>query len=502
MKLSNNIVFKIAFVFVLFFISCEDFITKTDPTQLTTDKFFQTETQIEQAVNGAFAQFRGIINDQWQFNEFTTDNATLHFNPENRGSGPTLESLETWTYIPTTDNIESLYNSHYEALININTTLDRMEGANIDETVARQLESNLKFLRAYYYFNLVRYFGEVIIVTEPVESPEEAFEFSRQPIDDVYALVESDLEDAVDGAVELGEEEVGRVTKGAALSLLGKVYLTRKRYSDAINTLEQVTLMNYSILPSYADVFDPNNKNHAESILDAQYQGGNDLGLHSSFIYTFAPRLSEGAVIDFPGQNGGGWNIPTNSIISSYEEGDLRKAVSLKEGYTNLDGDWVPVPFINKYNWPHEIRGRTDDNWPILRYADVLLMLAEATNEVSGPTGEAYGYVNEIRSRAGLDPLMGLNKQSFREAVLHERRVELAFENHRWFDLKRTMTDEELADFLNAHGQTQITNPQTPRDGIGFGPSDYVFQPYQAIFPIPQSETLINSNLTQNPGYL
>src|SRR5690606_4194860 len=126
----------------------------------------------------------------------------------------------------------------------------------------------------------------------------------------------------------------------------------------------------------------------------------NTFGVNSSFIYTFAPRASQGAVIKFPGQDGGGWNIPSNEIIDLYEAGDARKEVSLEEGYINNSGEWVPVPFINKYNHPHSIRGVTNDNWPIIRYADVLLMLAEAINESSGPTPEAYEYLNSIRARA------------------------------------------------------------------------------------------------------
>ncbi|MDZ7690840.1 MAG: RagB/SusD family nutrient uptake outer membrane protein [Balneolaceae bacterium] len=224
--------------------------------------------------------------------------------------------------------------------------------------------------------------------------------------------------------------------------------------------------MGYSLLTSYEDVFDPANKNHEESIFAVQFQGGNDLGEHSSFIYTFAPRESEGAVIDFSGQNGGGWNTPSLDIIDSYEDGDLRKDVSLNEGYTNNEGDWVPVPYITKYHHPHSIRGRTDDNWPVLRYADVLLMLAEAINEDQGPTSEAHGYLNQVRERAGLDPLNGLDQDTFRDTVLHERRIELAFENHRWFDLKRTKTPQELAAFLNAYGDQERENPTTSRGGI------------------------------------
>ncbi|PGH39717.1 MAG: RagB/SusD family nutrient uptake outer membrane protein, partial [Candidatus Nephrothrix sp. EaCA] len=160
------------------------------------------------------------------------------------------------------------------------------------------------------------------------------------------------------------------------------------------------------------------------------------MGEWSSFIYTFAPRYSEGAVTGFPASRPRGWNIPTKSIINEFEPNDKRKAVALKEGYTNAKGDFVAVPFVNKYNHPHTIQGRTDDNWPVLRFADVLLMLAEAINEQDGPAN-AYAYLNQVRRRAGLNDLSELSKDGFRQAIRHERRVELAFENDRWFDLKR-----------------------------------------------------------------
>jgi tetratricopeptide (TPR) repeat protein len=480
----------------------EDFLNKTDPTVLVADNFYQTETQIIQAVNGVYGQLQPIISNQWQYNEFITDNTTLHFNEADRGQGPSLEAIEFWQINASTGNINGLYNSIYGALANVNTTLAKLPEANASDEIKTRSEGELKFIRAYYYFLLVQYFGEVVIITEPLHTPDEAFAFERQPVESVYQLIISDLDFAVSSLSPTYEElNKGRVTKGAALSLLGKVYLTRKEYDKAVSTLNQVLPLGYSLLPNYADVFDPQNKNHVESVFDVQFQGDNQLGENSNFIYTFAPRESNGAVINFPGQNGGGWNIPTLEIIASYEEGDERKAASLKEGYTSLEGEWVPIPFINKYNHPHAIRGVTNDNWPVIRYADVLLMLAEAINEISGPTAEAYGHLNAIRERAGLSPLSGLNQDTFREAVLEERRLELAFENHRWFDLKRTKTPGELATFLNAYGEYEKTHLTTPRFGIPFSGADFKFEPHEALFPIPADQLRINPALTQNDGY-
>ena len=137
--------------------SCgEDFLNKTDPTVLVADNFYQTEVQIEQAVNGVYGQLQPIISNQWQYTEFITDNTTLHFNEADRGQGPSLEALEFWQINPSTGNISGLYNSHYGALANINTTLSKLPDSNAGDEIKRRSEGELKFIRAYHYFLLVQ----------------------------------------------------------------------------------------------------------------------------------------------------------------------------------------------------------------------------------------------------------------------------------------------------------------------------------------------------------
>jgi len=501
--MKNTKIYSILAGIMFMMSSCSDeFLNKADPTVLVADGFYSNEKEVEQAVAGVYGMLRNHFNSEWQYNEFISDNTTLHFNVGNRGQGPSLEAIEFWQYNAATGNVANLYNTIYTILVNVNTTLKRLPAANASDGVKQRAEGEMKMIRAYLYFQLVQHFGDVIIVTEPASTPSEAFALERQPVETVYAQIISDLDQAIAALpATYPANQTGRVTKGAALSLLGKVRLTRKEYPLAISTLNQVVGLNYQLLDNYKDIFIPANKNHRESIWDIQYQGDNLFGVHSSFIYTFAPRESGGAVINFPGQEGGGWNTPSLDLIQAYEQGDLRKSVSLKEGYFNLQGVLVSVPFINKYNHPHTIRNVTNDNWPVIRYADVLLMLAEAINEVSGPTGDAYSYLNAIRVRAGLNPLTGLSKDAFRTAVLHERRIELAFENHRWLDLKRTKTVPELVSFLNAYGLKERANPTTSRGGIPFSNADFIFEPHEVLFPMPEVQTRINSSLRQNPGY-
>lgn len=501
MKFSVKI---IVVALILGSVSCsEEFLDKQNPTQLGEETFYNNETQINQAVVGIYGQIQGIVANQWLFQEFITDNTTVHFNEGNRGNAPNIESIEYWQYNSNTGRIYDIYSDIYNALGNINTVLFKLSEADVDPARKAVFEGEVKFFRAYYYWLLSQYFGDAIIITEPVTNPSDAFEFTRSPISEVYALIESDLNTAVSNLPEVTDiSEAGRVTNGAALTLLGKVLLTQNDFTGARAVLEEVVDSgNYSLLPNYADIFDPNNKNHQESIFEIQFQGNNDLGESSGFLYDFYPLFSQGAVTGFPGIDGGGWNIPTQNIIAAYEDGDLRKEVSLSEGYTNNDGDFVPIPFIEKFRNPHSIERRPNDNWPVYRYADVLLLLAEAINEISGPDGEAYGYVNQVRERAGLEPVGALSQEEFRAALRNERRIELAFENHRWFDLKRTLSTSELVAFMNAHGDEEMAGPTTPRGSIGFSAGDYQFDSFEVLFPIPERELLVNPSLQQNEGY-
>nr|WP_319509563.1 RagB/SusD family nutrient uptake outer membrane protein [uncultured Draconibacterium sp.] len=497
----KNILKVISIALGLTFVSCGDeFLEKYDPTQLAEGTFFQTEKQFEQAVNGVYDGLQEIIALQFWLTEYISDNTTLHFDPIMRGHAPNYEAIEYWQYVSNTGVITQWYNELYAGLSNINITLDKLKSADIDETAKANFEGQLRFMRAYYYFQLVQCYGDVIIVTEPIASPTEAYTYSRSTVSEVYTFIESDLSSAA-AALPATQALAGQATKGAALALLGKVYLTQKKYGDAVTTLNQVKSLGYDILDNYADLWDGAHENSIESIFEVQFQADTDVGEWSGFTYSFYPRDSYGAVIPFPNTSGGGWNVPTLDIMGAYEDGDLRKDASLKEGYTSNEGEWVPVPYVTKYLQPHTILGRPGANWPVLRYADVLLMLAEAINEESGPTTEIYGYVNSLRARAGLSPLSGLDKESFRTAVFKERRIELAFENHRWYDLKRTMSPTELAVFMNAHGEVERANPTTDRGGVPFTPGDYKFEAFEALFPIPEAERLINKNLTQNDGY-
>lgn len=499
---------KIVVISIIIFslTACSDFLDLNDPIRLVSGNFYQNKNQVEQAVNGVYSQLQSFVANQWIFNELVSDNTTVQINPQDRGQADRVESIDFWTFEATNYNLTQMYDIVYSAIHNLNYSLNEIttNGSFLEESDKNQFVGELKFLRGYFYFNLVQYFGKVVLLTEPLLSPDEAYNATRSDVDVVYNQIIADLTDAsqlLPSKSEYADESLGRATKGAALSLLGKVYLTVKDYPNAESTLRQVLNLGYSLLPDYTEVFNPLNKNHSESVFEVQYQGGNTLGEHSSFMYYFAPFNSEGLITGFTSPRSLGWNMPTRNLMNEFEPGDLRKDVSFLEGFTNSAGEWVAVPFINKFNHMGTVSGQTNDNWPVIRYADVLLMLAEAINEQSGPS-DAYNFLNQVRERAELDPLEGLTKEAFRTAVLKERRVELAFENHRWFDLKRTKTESELITYLNQYGADELANPSIDRSGVSYRQNDYIFEAHEIVFPIPDRQVMLsNGNIIQNTGY-
>jgi hypothetical protein len=267
-------------------------------------------------------------------------------------------------------------------------------------------------------------------------------------------------------------------------------------------------------LPVYSSIFETSNKNNAESIFEIQFMMG-DQGQQSMFSYWFIPKSNNVELITGVVSNTlnyGGFNVPTDDMMRAYENGDTRKnaSIGIAEGVIGSDGSFViqavkesagyvtpagkiSKPFIKKYLHAHSRERNTDDNWPVYRYSNVLLMLSEALNE-TGASGEALTYLNMVRKRAGADlPLVNTtNKTQLANAIQKERRVELAFENHRWHDLVRTGKAIEV---INAHGVEMKAK-------YGYLASNsYNLNQDRLIFPIPYLELQLNKLLTQNKGY-
>ncbi len=485
--------------FMLMGLSACNKLLEVEPATFTSgSNYYETEQQVETAVNGAYSvlQTLNTSGNFWIFTEVRADNTTYQYNPNNRCC-ITREQVDEFLNTATDRYTENVWSVLYNGVQQTNAILNRIEGSAITDVAKKnQFIGEAKFLRGLLYFNLVRLFGEIPLRIEEVKGPTDAFSDQKASVEQVYEQIIQDAKDAAANLpVNYSSADVGRATQGAALTLLGDVYLTRKDYPNAISTLQQVTQLGYELVQDYADIFNPNNKNNSESIFEVQFNSGVQ-GENSNFFFDFGPFPGALDLTGFQGQLGG-LNIPTPSIINSYEPGDKRKAASIGY-YVNPDNSTTfesfiggSIPYIKKfYHPPFENNGWTNDNWPVYRYADVLLMLAEALNE-EGSTDEAYAYINPVRIRAGLEMLSGLSIDEFREAVYHEERVELAFEDHRWFDLLRTGLAIEV---MTAHGLEE--RARLPRVGA----ESFNVQEYMLVFPIPASEVRLNG-FAQNPNY-
>ncbi|MEZ4900990.1 MAG: RagB/SusD family nutrient uptake outer membrane protein [Spirosomataceae bacterium] len=465
----------------LSFTSCKDeFLNLAPVSSASTATFFKTSSDMINAVNAAYGalQSSGQYGSYYVVAEIPSDDTT----PVLSGSVTDQDEFDKFYLRTTNPFLATRWADGYRGIYRTNTILDRIDAVQMDETLKKRLIGETKFLRALMYFNLVRVFGDVPLILKETTDPAEGYNYSRSPVVDVYTQIIKDLSEAESGLPDkYTAGDIGRVTRGAVKSLLAKVYLTRKQYNEAATKLKEVIDGGvYDLLPNYADVFKAANKNHKESIFDIQYKKGS-IGEGNGLPNTYAPENSGNSVVQF---GGGGNNRPTPDFVSAYENGDLRMAVSMATGYTNAQGVRVEYNHIRKYSDAPNVSGDSEDNFPVLRYADVLLMYAEALNETNKPA-EALPFLNRVRKRAGLADKSSLSQSEMRLALEQERRMELAFEGHRWFDLVRT---GRAIPVLTAKAAAIGIKANLTENNL--------------IFAIPQSQIDINpSKIKQNTGY-
>ena len=504
MKNQSKYIFSALFIFAATFTACKkDFLNQVPESSLTNTNYWKTESDLKQGVNGAYSSLRGMGTFSfWLFGEMRSDNTTFQYNAPQRGQ-ENREQVDEFVANSANTLIQDFWRDSYTSIFRCNDVLDHVATIPMSDAGKAQAIGEVKFLRAFHYFNLVRQFGGVPLRLEATKAPADAPSKGRASVEEIYNQIIADLNDAATNlpdASSYAAADKGRATNGAANALLGEVYMTQKKFSEALIALKKVT--GYSLMPTYASIFLTTNKNNSESVFEIQYYSTAGTNLSSNFMYQFAPFNSGTAVTQDPGTNlsfSSGWNTPTTDLISSYETGDLRKDVSLAEGFTETAG-FVAVPYIRKYNHGFVQPGQTNVNFPVIRYADVMLMLAECLNEQGfAANGEAFNLLNAIRLRANLPaktagnviPALDVNSQAaFREAIYQERKVELAFENHRWFDLVRTGKAVEV---MNAHGQREIAKAPAQ-----YPTGAYMLTPNKILLPIPEREVILD-NLTQNP---
>ncbi len=505
--------------------SCsKNFVTLNPEGQVNEGNFFKTTSDFQEALVGCYTPLRAAANMAFYMEEMRADNTFFDFNVKDRG-GVGIEQLAE--YLDGSDNttIVTLWTADYQGIQNTDVLLDNIKTppAGMPDSLKNEIIGEAEALRAHYYFELVRCFGSVPLYLHAVTTAQQAF-VNRSPVDSVYDQIIADLGDALTKLSPPSTfPQPGNVTKGMAATELGLVYLTLQQYDKATPMLQSVTAMGYSLLPNYADVFKTANKNSTESIFEVQYKSGTD-GQASQFIYDFIPVTpSTGAILgsgsDY-NNTAGSWNVPTQDIVNAYYPGDTRldASIAVTKGHLDSQTDFIPDSvtsilnnldtaglgmgyttsiihrFIKKqYNPPYTtpLEYNTDDDWPVYRYSDLLLMLAESLNE-QGQSAAALPYLNQVRLRAGVPPATVSSQSMLRDTIAHERRVELAFENHRWFDLVRT---GQAISVMTAYGILQ-------RQALPFLLSNtYNITPNKLIYAIPFREIQTNPGLSQNPGY-
>ena len=486
MKLKYNL---IAIALLGFsFSSCSDFLEQNPQTDLSENDFYKTADDILSAVNGAYSSLQeGDIYGNWYvFGEIPSDNTRNQLS----GSVTTQNEFDQF-YIDTQNSmIASFWKAAYKVINRTNTVLGRIDGIEINAELANRYKLECKFIRALMYFNLVRVYGDVPLVLKEI-SISESYDILREPKENVYNQIIDDLKEAQGLPVSYSTAEDGRATQGAAKALLADVYMTLHKYAEAETILaEIINSGRYSLLENtpgilnidgYKNVFSPVNHNSKEGIFEIQFLKGG-YGEGSNYANNFAPENSGTNVVAVGGT--GGNNIPEMDIYNAYEEGDLRRDFSMSLGYydNRKNNEWVESRYVCKFmDVPYQ-NNDASNNYPVIRYADVILMYAEALNQ-NGKTAEACKYLNMTRRRgfgyqttetSPVD-LQTTDKAQFALMVEQERRVELAFENHRWFDLIRTGRAVEV---MKSKG--------------------FSLNETNLICPIPQKQIDVNPKLTQN----
>lgn len=423
---------KIIYILILcsgILLGCgEEFLDRTPISNPNEGDFYQSQKDIETALWAAYNSLYTLYGPESLpsfFGELMSDNA---FSDNAAGRVQDYEGFDNHAMSDDNELVLGYWNSYYQALYTINNIITSSEKLEFDNRDV--LIGEAKFLRALYYFDMVRAWGDIPLVITPI-SIGEAYAQGRTPATDVYTQIVEDLTFCVSKLpAKASQRFVGAATSDAANTLLGKVYLTMGNKAKASETLLKV-YGKFSLV-SYAALWDKTKKNGAESIFEIQYKGGKS-NPYSKYWAMFSP-LDNRIVTAW----GAGMNQVTPDLWDAYETGDPRRDLSIQDGYQTAAGVTVEIKFPIKWKDATAevdgLREAADNNFIILRYADVLLMLTEATGDVK--------YMNEVRNRVGL-PLYGSagypSKYNTVElACEHERQVELALEFHRWFDLKRT----------------------------------------------------------------
>lgn len=516
--MKNNYLFNIIWVVpvLVFFCSCEDFLDRKPLNNLDEKQFWQNEQQAIQGVTAIYA----VLQNSGVYGDYVLNDMYTPIADETEGGQINL-GLHTADY----GKFSTKWTSLYLGINRANIALKRIPSILMNESLKKRLLAEAKFLRALFYFNLIDFYGDVPLYVDEIEVT--TANKLRTPVKEIQEQIISDLKEAIpDLEIVYSVSDIGRVTQGAAKALLGKVYLYAQEYDLAAEVLDELisnkAKYGYDLLANYADVFNYHNENNKEVIFDVQFVG---------------PKLGEGSLLDYylgnlscNGTGGNNTSCPTVELLDSYccVDGlpiteselydpnnryenrdkrldmtimrpgsyfkDLEYAYPLRPGYY-VKGRTRTGLMWRKYVVEDEGSAHQDDpqNFIVIRYADVLLMYAEAANEIlSNPDESIYSAINSVRERAGIKALEigSCTKDRMRELIRQERKVEFACEGLYYSDIRRwKIAETELngVSFKDLLGNVYVTR-------VFDGSKHY-------LWPIPQQELDMNKNLTQNPGY-
>ncbi|MFV8379575.1 RagB/SusD family nutrient uptake outer membrane protein [Flavobacterium sp. LB3R33] len=470
-----------------FFSGCSNDYLDVDQTESISTKdieLFNNDAGAATFVTAIYSKFLdwNMTSFSWiGLSSIASDDADKGSSPGDTGSDKDL--MDALTYNASTPSTSEIFAANYEGINRCNQALSiipQLDKAN--PALRARLLGEAKFLRAFMYFTLVKTYGGVPIIDHlpnPSSEEDRIMQLTRKSSAEVYAYIESDLNDAIavlPNKSEYAASEKGRASKGAAYALLAKINLYQKNWQKVVDNCNLVT--GYAIVSDYASMYKLAGENDAESIFEIQGTGSVPAKGISGYSNTQGAR----------GAGGWGWgfNTPSQSLVNAYETGDVRKnATIIFAGTTLYDGRVVPLTVENpRYNYKAYSSAftdgwETDVNIKYLRYAEVLLMKAEALNELN-QTPAAILLLNQIRTRAGLGNTTAVSQGDVKTAIWKERRVEMAFEHDRFFDLVRT--GQAVAAFA-IHGKTFVAGKHE-------------------LFPLPQAFITQAGGLsTQNPGY-
>lgn len=476
-----------------FLSSCTN-LEVTPTSLITKENFYKTQADAIASVTAVYASLSIDQNDQSLFGRnlyFLTDMGSDYAAAGASATNPQVRAISSLTHDATTDRVQVAWRQIYDGINRANLAIDNIPNVQGDAVIKTRLINEAKFIRALLYFQAVRLWGGVpIVLHQPNSIDIGALKTSRATVDQVYAQIILDLTDAQNLPATYTGSDVGRATSGAAKSILTKVYLTQKNWSSTITKAREVINSGtYALFPNFADIFNKTKKNGIEHIFSVQFEpnlkgNGASGSTFQSTSFTGFTATEPADIISDVAQ-----------FYDIYDATDTRKNVSYTKQLLNPTTATLytfPKPIFSKYLDVSNLSapGNTAINFPVIRYADVLLSLAEAINEQSGPTQEAYDAINQVRRRAygkaiatpdATVDLAGLSTIDFRNAIYTERKKEFVQEGQRWYDLVRW--------------GTLVTEVKKV-------PAKVAVSARNLLYPIPQSERNINPDgLPQNPGY-